>query len=165
MNWTINLSGSTETAFNSKTGTQTLSGDNNVVAGSGNNTIIGNNNSDVLIGGSGNDTIKAGNGNAVIAGGGGTNSMVGGTGHDTFVFTPESFTDTIASFNVNNDQLDFQSFAGLTAQNLNNQILADVTSAHSAASTVIQVAPTEDITLVGVTYNQLAASHPFELNV
>ena len=73
-NWTINLSGSSETAFNSKTGTQTFTGDNNVVAGSGNNTIIGNNNSDVLIGGSGNDTIRTGNGNTVVAGGGGTNS-------------------------------------------------------------------------------------------
>ena len=89
--------------------------------------------------------------------------MVGGTGHDTFVFTPESFTDTIASFNVNNDQLDFQSFAGLTAQNLNNQILADVTSAHNAGTTTFALDATQVVTLVGVTYNQLAASQPFEL--
>jgi Ca2+-binding RTX toxin-like protein len=165
LNWTINLGANPETAFNSKTGTHTFTGDNNVVAGNGSNTIIGNNNGDVLIGGSGNDTIRGGTGDDVIAAGNGTNTMSGGGGNNTFVFTPGSFKDTITDFHSSNDELDFQSFAGLAAQNLISQILADVTSAHSAASTVIQLAPNEQITLVGVTYNQLTASHPFELNV
>jgi Ca2+-binding RTX toxin-like protein len=162
LNWTINLSGHPETAFNSKTGTQTLSGVDNVIAGSGNNTIIGNNDGDVLVGGTGNDTLKGGTGNDVIAGGNGTNTMTGGGGNNTFVFTPGSFKDTVVDFHPGNDVLDFQGFPGLTAQNLNSQILADVTSAHTAMTTMIQLAANEQVTLVGVTYNQLASSHPFE---
>jgi hypothetical protein len=61
--------------------------------------------------------------------------------------------------------LDFQGFPGFTAQSLASQILADVTSAHTATTTMIQLAASEQITLVGVTYNQLASSHPFEMNV
>ena len=164
-NWTVNLSAANETAFTSKTGTQTFTGDNNVIAGPGTNTIIGNNHGDVLIGGSGNDTIKGGTGNDVFAPGNGTNTIVSGGGNDVFVFKPGSFTDTISGFDPVHDMLDFQGFAGLTPANLASTILADVTSSHTAANTIIALDATEHMTLLGVTYNQLAASHPFELNI
>jgi hypothetical protein len=162
--WVVNLSASQQYAVGAVSGEKLLSGINNVVAGSGSTTIIGNNNADVLIGGAGNDTIEAGSGNDILAGGNGVNTLVGGSGNDTFVFTPGSFNDTVASFNVTRDMLDFQGF------NLSmSQILAADTS--SGVSAVINLGPGEKITLAGVTEASLAAAqsgaghHPFELNV
>ena len=161
--WTVNLSANPEYAFNSGSGLQTLSGINNVVTGSGNNTIVGNNNGDVLIGGVGNDVIRGGTGNDIIVGGNGTNSLSGAGGNNTFVFTSGSFKTTISDFHVAQDTMDFEGF-GLTI----NQILAD---ASGAVSTVITLAPNEQITLNGVSAAALQAAqngvghHPLELNV
>ncbi len=152
-------------AASNSSGTQSIAGNNSVITGDGNNTVIGNNNGDTIVTGSGNDTIRGGSGDDVISAGGGHNTMFGGAGHDTFVFQPGGFTDTIADFSPSQDKLDFQGFSGLTAVNLTSQILSDVISSHSAASTIIALDANDHITLIGVTYSQLAALHPFELNV
>lgn|GEM_PF-6860873 len=63
--------------------------------GAGNDTLLGGAGADNMSGGLGDDVIKAGDGNDTINGGYGNDKLYGGNGDNTFVFTPNSGSDTI----------------------------------------------------------------------
>lgn len=74
-------------------------------------TFVGGAGNDVLTTGAGDDTINGGAGNDVIHGGLGKDTLTGGTGADVFDFTDALQsngvdTDTIADFDVANDEID-----------------------------------------------------------
>lgn len=97
----VNLTNGTAVGTNS--GTDTLSGIENVVGSAGNDSITGTSGANILEGGAGNDSIDGGagddilrggtgqnilrssSGNNTFEGGGGQDSMVGGSGNDTYV--------------------------------------------------------------------------------
>ena len=65
------------------TGTDTLTGFENVIGGSGNDVITGNASDNVLTGGAGDDKLSGGGGNDTLIGGAGNDMLDGGTGNDT----------------------------------------------------------------------------------
>ena len=74
----------------------TISGIENVIAGSSGDTITGDSNGNYIDGKGGGDTL---------IGGGGNDTLTGGSGDDTFVLTSGSGADTITDFS-SGDQLD-----------------------------------------------------------
>ena len=67
-------------------GNDSLSGFENIIAGSGNDSLSGNENSNALNGGLGNDTLSGDIDNDTLSGGAGNDSLIGGEGSDNFVF-------------------------------------------------------------------------------
>src|SRR6185436_5986697 len=87
-------------ATSAQTGTDTLTGIENVTGGSGDDTISSNGNSNRLDGGAGNDTLSAGGSADVVIGGSGNDTLTGGTGNDTFVFAAGFGHDIIVDFDA-----------------------------------------------------------------
>ena len=83
-------------AQNTGAGTDTLSGNENVIGGSTNDTLTGDGAANTLIGGGGNDTLTAGGGNDTLRGGAGNDTLAGQAGNDTL-----SFEDATANLSVN----------------------------------------------------------------
>ncbi len=79
---TVNLA--TGLASSADTGSDTLTGIENVIGGAGADTITGDANDNVLNGGAGNDTMVGGGGNDTFIGGTGADSMTGAAGNDTY---------------------------------------------------------------------------------
>lgn len=113
-------------AINAGTGNDTLRGDagrdtvNGGNGGNGNDSIDGGGSKDALLGGkgndilsgdAGNDSISGGSGKDLISGGHGDDVLSGGAGDDTFVFRPNSGSDTVRDFDFGHDVLDLRAFA------------------------------------------------------
>ena len=97
-----------------------------------------------LTGGSGNDFLIAGK----------NDTLIGGAGNDTFVFNPSFGKETVADFNVNQDQLSFNH--ALFAQATAAFVLSQTHDTSFGAQIVVD--PHDTITLPGVTTAQLAAN-------
>jgi serralysin len=91
---TVNLADGT--THGTATGSDSVTGIENVISGAGNdrlignaegNTLTGNAGNDILNGGDGTDSLIGGSGNDILRGEGGDDRMIGGTGTDSFVFT------------------------------------------------------------------------------
>lgn len=67
-------------------GTDTLSGIENLIGGSAADQLTGNDLANTLDGGAGNDILIGGGGNDILIGGGGRDVLTGGAGSDTFFF-------------------------------------------------------------------------------
>jgi Ca2+-binding RTX toxin-like protein len=91
---TVDLQAGTSTS--TQTGSDTLTGIENVIGSSGNDHIQGDAANNVLQGGSGNDWMDGGSGNDILVGGTGQDTLFGGLGNDTFQ----------ASLNDGNDSYD-----------------------------------------------------------
>jgi len=85
LDYSINTTGmivNLATGASTGDGSDTISGDENVIAGSGNDTITGNSDANNIDAGPGNDTITGGAGNDTLAGGAGNDRLVGDAGND-----------------------------------------------------------------------------------
>lgn len=79
----INVNLSRTTAQDTGAGTDTLTGNENVISGSGNDVLSGDSNPNLLNGGGGNDTILGAAGSDVLVGGPGNDTVDGGLNSDT----------------------------------------------------------------------------------
>jgi hypothetical protein len=86
LNYSANSSGivlDLATGTETGDGRDTVSGDENVIAGSGNDIITGDTASNNINAGSGNDTVNGGAGNDTVNGGAGNDRLLGNAGNDT----------------------------------------------------------------------------------
>ena len=93
---TVNLT----TGKSTGAGSDTLSGNENIVGGSGNDTLTGSSGNNAINGGLGNDTLDGGLGNDLISPGIGADSVDGGAGSNTIsydVFTTDVHVDLSSS--------------------------------------------------------------------
>jgi probable HAF family extracellular repeat protein len=134
----------------------------NITAGNGNDAVAAGANSSIKLG-NGNDTVTAG-ANSTISVGNGTNNIFAGandlisvgTGHDTVAFgeSPNPIAvsnETINGFNSAHDMLQF-----------NPSLLSQYATAEISqvgANTVIQINPTNSVTLDNVTATALTANN------
>ncbi len=81
---TINLGAASDQAVGAGTGTDQLTGFENVLGGSGADSITGDSSDNTLDGGAGNDGLVGGDGNDILQGGTGEDFMIGGLGDDTY---------------------------------------------------------------------------------
>jgi len=79
---TVGVSINLATGVSTGEGSDTVAGDENVIAGSGDDNIIGSTAVNVITGGEGDDTISAGGGNDIVSGGDGDDTLIGGAGND-----------------------------------------------------------------------------------
>jgi hypothetical protein len=130
-----------------------------IAAGNGNDAVTSGANSSIKLG-NGDDTVIAGANSAFTVGNGhdnifaGTNDLISiGTGHDTIAFGegPNPLTignESINGFNPAHDILQF-----------NPMLLSNYATAQVGANTVIQINPTNSVTLDNVTATALTASN------
>jgi len=95
------------------------SGDDIVSGGLGNDLVTGGTGNDTLIGGGGNDSLQGDNADDRLEGGAGADNMTGGSGSDTFVFEEGGGRDTVTDFQVNQDQLLFDTTSDNSLSDLN----------------------------------------------
>jgi len=117
---TVNLS--TGLASSSQTGSDTLTGVENVIGSSGANTLTGDNANNALTGQGGIDTLSGGGGADTLTGNGNRDTLTGGAGADMFVFssTSDSGTsttsrDVITDFTQGSDHIDLTSIDARTS--------------------------------------------------
>jgi len=102
----------------------------------------------------GNKTLTGGSGyDFLIAGK--NDTLIGGAGNDTFVFNPSFGKETVADFNVNQDQLAFDHT--LFTQDTAAQVLSQMHDTSAGAVLVIDAHDT--VTFTGMTVAQLQAAH------
>jgi Ca2+-binding RTX toxin-like protein len=155
---TVNLQ--SRTASSAQTGSDSLTGFENVVGSQGNDTITGTTGANVLDGFDGDDIINGGAGSDTLIGGLGNDRLTGGAGNDVFVFRSGFGADIITdfhftgnSFNVNgHDTLDLRGLGITDFADLMGH--ANATTLNGIASTLIQIG-TDSIILQGVTFQQL----------
>ena len=123
-----------------------------------NHTLVGGSGQVILDGGNGNDTLTGGNGPTVLIGGAGDDAMSGGNGPDTFVFAPNFGHDTIRSFDVNNDVLQFSRSVFTSA----SDVLAHAVD--TSAGLLITDSYGDTITLDHITKSMLA-SHTSDFHI
>jgi Ca2+-binding RTX toxin-like protein len=101
------------------TGTDKLSGFENLTGSGFDDALTGSAGANILEGGAGNDVLNGGKGNDRICGGQGSDRLTGGAGEDTFVFaSPLHGIDVVTDFRSGTDHLEISAagFAGgLTA--------------------------------------------------
>ena len=137
-NATVNLA--TGNATSAQTGTDTLTGVENVTGGSGNDTITSNGNVNRLDGGAGNDTLSSGGSADILIGGAGNDTLTGGTGNDSFVFGAGFGNDTITDFDAapagGQDHIDLSAL-GITFADLTVTTVAGGTQVAYGADTIL----------------------------
>ncbi|WP_233202708.1 VCBS domain-containing protein [Limnohabitans sp. JirII-31] len=144
---TMNLSVATAQTTGGS-GSDTVTGMENVVGSAFADTLTGNASNNLLIGGAGNDTLSGGGGNDILIGGQGVDTLTGGTGADTFKYNTLTDLPTLSSgskelitdFNsaIDGDKLDFgtllnnlPSSAGTLLQNTMTIDSTDGATTHS----------------------------------
>jgi Ca2+-binding RTX toxin-like protein len=125
-------------------------GNINITGNDLDNAITGNSGNNVIDGGNGNDSISAGAGNDTLIGGAGNDWLTGGAGADVFLFAPGSGADTIADFNIAEDKLDLNAYAGInTAAELIPY------ASNSGANTIINLGSGNVITILNFQVAQI----------
>ncbi|VVO60633.1 hypothetical protein PS896_00785 [Pseudomonas fluorescens] len=141
-------------------GTDTLTGIENLIGSNFNDTLTGDNNNNVINGGLGNDILNGGGGDDLLIGGMGNNTMTGGAGADTFQWLKgNSGHDLITDFTPGTDKLDLsqllQGENGTTAS-LDDYLHFTVSGSGASVMTSIDVSamagatPNQTIDLAGV---------------
>ena len=102
---------------------------------------------------SGSQTLQGGSGNDVLIGAP-HDILMGNAGSDTFVFNTSLGKETVADFNVNQDELAFDHT--LFTHDTAVQVLSQTHD--SSAGAVIVIDPHDTVTLTGVTVAQLQAA-------
>jgi large repetitive protein len=145
---TVNLA--TGRASSLETGTDMLTGFENVIGGAGADTITGNALANLLSGRQGNDIIVAGAGNDILIGGAGNDTLSGGVGSDTFVFANDFGHDIVTDFTVGtllaHDTLDLRGLGFLNFADVQAHIDAPL----AGATGVLLHVGSNDIMLTGV---------------
>jgi spore coat protein A, manganese oxidase len=151
----VNLA--TGRASSLETGTDMLTGFENVIGGGGADTITGNALANLLSGRQGNDIIVAGAGNDILIGGAGNDTLSGGVGNDTFVFANDFGHDIVTDFTVGtalaHDTLDLR---GLGFASLAHVLM-------SIDATGVLHAGINDITLTGVGLSAATQLHDWNV--
>jgi len=119
-NATVNLS--TGLASSSQTGSDTLSGIENVLGSNGTNSLTGNNANNALTGQGGVDTLSGGDGADTLTGNGNRDILTGGAGADIFMFsaindsgTSTASRDVITDFVQGADHIDLSQIDARTS--------------------------------------------------
>ncbi len=128
---TVALVAGEGTATSSTTGTDTLSGIENLIGGSGADSLGGDVNDNIIEAGAGNDSLNGGAGNDTLSGGVGNDSVNAGDGADLVL--GDAGDDTLAG-GVGNDVLDYSGVSGPVAINLDSVDMA--ASVNGSAVTV-----------------------------
>ncbi|MFD0982102.1 M10 family metallopeptidase C-terminal domain-containing protein [Tropicimonas aquimaris] len=114
--------------------------------------LSGGTGNDRLFGGGGTDDLNGGDGNDVIDGGGGNDILSGGRGADRFVFAPGSGRDVIADWGIGADVLDLAAWGIDTFRQVKNL------ATHVEDDLVLELGPKSELTLAGVTLDEIQAA-------
>jgi Ca2+-binding RTX toxin-like protein len=147
ISWLVDLDIGTATATNGGSGTDWLTGIENVATGGGSDTIYGDENVNALLGGDGNDTLD---------GRGGTDALDGGAGNDTFLYRLGNGTDIISNFVTgvgSEDRIDVREIISIHSI---GDILARTTQL-SATSVRIAFSASDTLTLQNVNWGIVSA--------
>jgi serralysin len=149
-------SGNSGLALGWQIGADRLDSVENVLSGSGSDFLWGNNATNYLGGGAGNDKIFGLGGDDRMEGGPGNDVLTLGPGSDTIVFKPGFGKDLVTDFQATSTQHDVIEFS--------NDVFADWDALQASISdapqgAVITFDPNDTITLLGVSFSDLAANH------
>ncbi|MEM7169312.1 MAG: matrixin family metalloprotease [Pseudomonadota bacterium] len=127
-------------------------GNDLLIGGSGADQLVGGTQGDTLRGGGGADRLLGGKGDDRLNGGTGNDTLTGNGGADTFVFDNNTGSDTITDFVSLKDVLDVRDY------NFNSGADVLAATSNSGGNAVIRLDSNNDVTLEGVTKNQLDAN-------